>query len=216
VSRVEDHDGLLTDEEVDLHLFFSGGPGQSRMFTRIVARKEYFEGTTYDLHFGALTFNARPTGDLQLEMRTYYGDAIDYDNSRAARILQLGPEVTFAFGRRLHLNVDHTLERLDVLGGQRLYTANLTQMRLVHQFSLRTFARAIVQYEHISRDPALYLDPVDRVERNVLAQLLFSYKVNPQTLVFVGYSENRTTEDYTDLTLNDRTVFFKIGYAWLM
>jgi hypothetical protein len=216
VSRIEDHEGLLTDQEVDLHLFFAGGPGQSQMFARVAARTEYFDGTTYDLSYGSLNFGFRPTGDLELEMRTYLGDAIDYDNSRAGRILRVGPEATLAFGRGLHLSLDHTLERLDVLGGQRLYTANLTQVRLVQQFSLRTFARAIVQYEHISRDPALYLDPVDRVERNVLAQLLFSYKVNPQTLVFVGYSENRTTVDYTDLTLSDRTVFFKIGYAWLM
>jgi hypothetical protein len=214
--RIEDHDGRLTDQETDLHLFFAGGPGQSQLSTRVVARKEFFDGVTYDQSVGEASLSARPTGDLELALAGRYGDAVDYDNSRSGRMLRLRPLVTINFGRRLRLAVDHTLERLEVLGGRRLYTANLTQVRLVHQFSLRTFARAIVQYEHVSRDPALYLGAVDASERHLLAQLLFSYKVNPQTLVFVGYSENRTTEDYTDLTLNDRTVFFKLGYAWLL
>ena len=50
----------------------------------------------------------------------------------------------------------------------------------------------------------------------MLTQLLCSYKLNPQTLIFVGYSENRTTEDFLDLTQKDRRLFVKFGYAWVM
>jgi hypothetical protein len=143
------------------------------------------------------------------------GDAIDYDNSRAAKSFTTSPEITCYFGRRLNLSLDYVLERLTV-GGERLYSANLTQMRLVYQFSLRTLARAIVQYNRTSRDPSLYIEPVEPLERDLLTQLLFSYKVNPQTMIFVGYSDTRTTEDFLDLTLDSRTFFIKIGYAWLM
>jgi hypothetical protein len=55
--------------------------------------------------------------------------------------------------------------------------------------------------------------------RSLFTQLLFSYKVNPQTVVFLGYSDNRqgflTPElTRTDLTRSDRTFFLKLGYAW--
>ena len=35
-------------------------------------------------------------------------------------------------------------------------------------------------------------------------------------LVYVGYSDDRTTEDFIDLTQKDRTLFVKFGYAWVM
>jgi len=38
----------------------------------------------------------------------------------------------------------------------------------------------------ITRDPALYLASTHRL----LSQYLFSYKLNPQTVLLVGYSDN--------------------------
>jgi len=216
--RIEDQEGILTDRDVGLHMGLFG-PRQSQVFARIADREERFEGFTYDQTTGELFFEFHPTGDLRFEFFGRGGDAIDYDNAlpaspRPGDLLFASPEFDVRFGRRLHLSLDHAYERLDVDAG-RLYTANLTQMRLVYQFSLRTFARAIVQYEHVSRDPALYVETTDRVSRDLLTELLFSYKINPQTLVYVGYSEGRTTEDYVDLATRERSVFFKLGYAWL-
>jgi len=65
-------------------------------------------------------------------------------------------------------------------------------------------------------DPVLNPDGVQVHERELLTQLLYSYKINPQTLIYVGYSDNRTTEDFVDLTQKDRTLFIKLGYAWVM
>ena len=55
--------------------------------------------------------------------------------------------------------------------------------------------------------------------RTVFTQFLFSYTVNPQTVLFLGYSDNSTglltpELDRTDLTRTDRTFFLKLGYAW--
>ncbi len=44
-------------------------------------------------------------------------------------------------------------------------------------------------------------------------QFLFSYKVNPQTVVFLGYSDNQAGTQSFDLTRADRTFFAKVGYA---
>jgi len=213
--RIEDHDGVLTDQDLGIHTVLFG-PRQSILFARLARQKEFFDGTTYDKTSGEFSFNIRPTGDLGLSLAGRLGDAVDYDNSRAGRIVRLAPGIAYDFGRRLHLQLDHTRETLDVSGG-RLYQANLTQMRLVYQFTVRAFARAILQYNDTIRSADLYLDPVEPRTSELLSQLLFSYKVNPQTLVYIGYSDGRTTEDTVslDLTRKDRTIFFKIGYAWV-
>jgi hypothetical protein len=44
---------------------------------------------------------------------------------------------------------------------------------------------------------------------------LYSYKLNPQTVFFVGYSDSYVDDDSLgNLTAEDRTWFMKIGYAW--
>lgn len=39
-------------------------------------------------------------------------------------------------------------------------------------------------------------------------------KVNPRTVWFVGYTDNRMGTDEYVLTQQDRTFFTKVGYAW--
>ncbi|MEA2325436.1 MAG: hypothetical protein QOE68_395, partial [Thermoanaerobaculia bacterium] len=112
-------------------------------------------------------------------------------------------------------NLTHTVQRLDVAGG-RLYTANLTQSTIVYHFNIRTLARAIVQLSDVTRDPSLYRFSVDRKSKDLFTQFLFSYKINPQTVFYVGYSDSSFGDDRVDLKRADRTLFLKIGYAWLL
>jgi hypothetical protein len=92
----------------------------------------------------------------------------------------------------------------------------LTQLRAVYQVDIRTFVRAILQYTDIQRDPELYTFAVDSKTEQLFTQLLFSYKINPQTVFFLGYSDNREGDQRIDLTQRNRTVFVKIGYAWIL
>jgi hypothetical protein len=67
----------------------------------------------------------------------------------------------------------------------------------------------------VERNEALYIEEVDAHSRDVGRQLLYSYKLNPQTVFFLGYSDQYVDEDNLDgLTVSDRTWFMKIGYAW--
>ncbi|HNX50856.1 MAG TPA: hypothetical protein PKL08_11880, partial [Thermoanaerobaculaceae bacterium] len=101
--------------------------------------------------------------------------------------------------------------------GGRLYRANLLQAKTVYQLNTRSFVRLIVQYLDLRRNLDLYVDPPDGAkEREVYSQLMFSYKINPQTVFFLGYSDSRGEEDRIPMLLKSRTVFAKIGYAWLM
>lgn len=81
---------------------------------------------------------------------------------------------------------------------------------------VRTFVRAILQYTDISRDAEAYTFPVPGRTRRFFAQYLFSYKLNPQTVLFAGYSDNADAARGVDLRRTDRTFFLKLGYAWVL
>ena len=129
--------------------------------------------------------------------------------------------MTCYFGKHLKVLLDTTFEELTVDEG-RLYRAILNQLRLVYQFNVQTYVRAIIQHETINRssDPEInpdYSADEDQPDSEELfTQLLFAYKINPQTVLFLGYSDARDNEYRDDLILTDRTFFFKLGYAWVL
>ncbi len=211
-SRTEFIGGELSDEALGLVAAWQG-PRQSNASLRLAREQEYFAGATYEQDTQEIVFGIRPTGDFFFTLTGWFGDAIDYENARAADRVRLGPGVNYRFGRHLDMSLDHLLERLDAAGG-RLYDAELSQARVTYQFNVRTFLRAIVQHYKIDRNVELYLASVEEVERTLFTQLLFSYKLNPQTVLFLGYSDNHLGETGIDLTRTDRTLFVKLGYAW--
>jgi hypothetical protein len=79
------------------------------------------------------------------------------------------------------LRLGHTHKRLR-FGGADVYTANLSEGRILYHFSVR----AIVQYRLIERNAALYTGPVDERSEKLFTQFLFSYKVTPQTALSLG------------------------------
>jgi hypothetical protein len=218
-ERVEDHNGLLTDEAIEA-TFYAQGPYQSWLELEAARQKEYYDGTTFDKWTFHGFYNIRPTGDFTCSIGTRIGDQVDYEsppgNPRLGRVLRVFPGLTYD-RRHLRLQLDHTLEMFDLPEG-RLYRANLTQLRLAYHVTVRAFFRAILQYQALRSTPELYPDPsaVPEQSRTLSSQLLFSYKVNPQTVIFAGYSERRAGETGIVVTETNRTVFVKLGYAWVM
>jgi hypothetical protein len=172
-----------------------------------------YAGQQFDLgYFGVHTF-ARPTSDLGLGLAAIVGDGIDFTNVQPADRLELYPSIRYRFGRHLDGSRAHQFRQLDVAGG-RLFEANLTELRVVHQWTLRAFVRAILQYTTVDRDPALYPTGVEPEVADLFGQLLFSYKLNPETAVFVGYSSGHLDLDSSGLVETGNRVFFKLSYNW--
>jgi hypothetical protein len=210
---IEDHNGRLTDQIIRWFANFSG-PLQSYIATNISRNKEYFNGITYDITRGDLYAELKPSGSSAFQFYGQIGDEIDFANSQPADGVFLNPSVELKISRPINFQFNHTYQRLNVAGG-RLFTANLSQFRIVYQFNIRTFVRAILQYERISRNQDLYSFPVEAETDSLFTQFLFSYKINPQSVIFVGYSDNHLGLDRIDLIQTDRTFFLKIGYAFL-
>lgn len=214
IARNQDQDGDLLDEGAQM--WFEGqGPLESSFHFELGRQTEVYEGVRFEnMVVPFLSFRMRPSASFRFHVTAVVGDWIDFANVQPADRLRLRGEFDFNLGRHFGLEIEYLYSTLDVAGG-RLYEAKVPQMAAIWQFNTRTFVRAIVQYTDVSRNPELYEDEVEGLERDFFTQLLFSYKVNPQTVAFVGYSEgSQQTSDF-QMTTTNRAVFVKIGYAWL-
>jgi len=217
-SRTEDLDGNLTDERIQLLGGYSG-PMQSNVNVALAIRKELYAETLFeDLGAAFIGFEIRPSGMATPGFGSELSETVDYAAGQEGTQLTAGPRAELKLGRHLNLNLQHSYRRL-ARDGDQAFTANLSQMRAVYNLNVRTFFRAIVQYQSIRRNPEKYHPAINRETSSLFTQFLFSYKVNPQTVLFLGYSDNAEgmlTSDFarTDLTRNQKTFFLKLGYAW--
>jgi len=211
--RTDDHDGRQTDENVEVFGTY-WGPKQSYLEVDVAQKQELYGPELYDLEQQRIYFRISPNGKTRLGFDGRFGDEIDYDNARLGKITMWNPLVQLRVGRRTNLQLNHLMQKLEVDQGT-VFDAGLSQMQMVYQFNVRTFVRAIVQYTDIDRDSALYRETVDPSEEDVFGQFLFSYKLNPQTVFFVGYTDSREALNERDLTQTGRTFFMKLGYALL-
>ncbi|HEV8631316.1 MAG TPA: DUF5916 domain-containing protein [Thermoanaerobaculia bacterium] len=217
--RSENHHGDLTDEGEYLFGTFLG-PWQSTAGLTLGREKTLFGARLYEgLDWWRVNLSAQPTGVVKLDLTARRGETIDFDNNRPADEVRLLPAVELKLGSHLNTQLSHSYHRLDVLGGKQLVSERLTQLRAVYNFNVRSFVRAILQYRDVQQNPALYVFPVRDQTQTLFSQLLFSYKLNPQTVLFVGYSDNSLGFEQAtrtvDLTRRDRTFFVKLGYAFL-
>jgi hypothetical protein len=189
------------------------GPKESHAVFRYRRLREAYLGQEYDQNYYYLHNCMSITSELHWGINFVFGDRIDYANARPGKRFQVSPNIQWSIGRNLHLSAGHTYERLSVDDG-RLYTANISQGTFVYQFNSRTFVRAILQYVDYDYAADLYSFEIDPRYRHLFSQFLFSYKINPQTMLFLGYSDDYLGAYEYGLTQADRTFFVKIGYAW--
>jgi hypothetical protein len=210
-SARTDHDWTLTDRSAELNAFWLG-PAQTSVLLQGFQDRERLADVDHDLTRGRFTFQTQPWGSGRLALVAEAGEELDVANNRTAANLQLTPSAQLYLGRRLNLNLQHDFQRLSA-EGTRIFTVNLLQTRLVYHLNLRTFVRAIVQYQHVDRNPAAFAFPVEATSSSVFTQLLVAYKLNPQTVAFIGYSDSHRATDAIELTRANRTFFVKLGYA---
>ncbi len=214
-STKDDKDGELLDRDMTLFLQYEG-PLQSVVRVRLLPNEESFLGNTFDNYRQDLLLSIRPNGHLGVDLFLRGGEVIDFTNVRQVEFVQIQPSFDFRIGRHIFGEFDHNHQEFKV-HDQRYLTADLTQATLRYHLNVRTFVRAILQYRNVERDLALFRPgiPLQPKDENFFSQLLFSYKLNPQTVLLAGYSDNYLGTQQIDLTQQDRTFFLKLGYAVL-
>jgi hypothetical protein len=226
VGRIQDLDGSLSEQDATLFAGFNG-PRQSQVNAFLTRRDEVYvedpfggvaEGETFHLVSAGADGEIRPSGVATLNLSASVGEAVDYANGRKGMQLTLRPRAELKLGRNLNLGLQHVYQRLEHEGTW-TFVANLTQVRAVYNFGVRSFVRGILQFQDVDRHLAEYADPVNPETQTLFTQFLFSYKVNPQTVFFLGYSDSSLgmldpERVRTEMARRSRAFFLKLGYAW--
>ncbi|MFY9550110.1 MAG: DUF5916 domain-containing protein [Thermoanaerobaculia bacterium] len=120
-----------------------------------------------------------------------------------------------------HLGLDLVAERQwidETVDGRkgRLFTALVARAKAIYVFNSRMLVRVIGQYVETTRDPTLWTIPVAAKDGAFAGSALFSYKLNWQTVLFVGYGDNRALVEDGSFALQpaDRQFFLKVSYAF--
>ncbi len=214
LRHVSEHDGDLLVQDATATFTYIG-PMQSHAIVRVGRAREAWNGRTYDLTEIVVHNCMKPGGDTHVYANVTAGDRIDYDGDRPGRRLRLEGGVVRDFGRYLQLDLGLMRERMRVDAGT-LFTATLGNATVSYQLSPRTQLRSVFQYSDVERNPLLHADGVEARQRRLFTQLLFSYMVQPQTVLFVGYSDTARGTGAYGLTRSDRTLFVKVGYALMV
>jgi hypothetical protein len=199
----------------DLVLTYQG-PHQTTVVLGVAPNQEYYRGTTYHNFRESFTGSIQATRDLFLRMSVRWGEQIDFTNARAANFVTYSPSVELNLGRHLQAAVDYDRQIFETKEGRRVFAVDLPQARLIYHFTNRLFVRSILQYQSVTRDPNVYVSRVDHYNRELLTQLLLSYRLNAQTVFLAGYSDNyENLHGAPGVTQLNRAVFVKLAYAWL-
>jgi hypothetical protein len=225
-ARVFTYDEYSIDEDDDiLTRVVAGGldlRGQRNFALRLQARAEDLQvaGRLLSQTQGRLRLRVTPSGAVaNLIATAYVGSAIDFDNAREGDGWGAALETVLRSTKHLELRLDAARDALDVddplLGSGRLFTADVLRARLVWTFTPSFFARAIVQLESVDRDPALYTFAVDAEDENLDGSLLLAYKLDWQSVIYLGFGDSRTflTESGRREKAG-REIFLKLSYAF--
>ena len=149
----------------------------------------------------------------------FIGQEIDFDNARTGRGANVNLRATLRPTDHLELRFNEARRFLDVdapAGGRaRLFTASVDRLRATYTFTARAFLRVIGQYVATKRDPRLYAAEIAAKDGAFSGSALFAYKLNWQTVLFLGYGDNRELDGAGEhLGPVERQFFVKLSYAF--
>ncbi|WP_157601464.1 carbohydrate binding family 9 domain-containing protein [Pseudoalteromonas porphyrae] len=207
-------DGRLLEEEYEAVVELNGQL-QSFLQFGLTHRNENYYDEFYNQNIGFVYGGFNPTNDIRLTLYSEFGSKIDYSNEQLGELLAIEPEFTWDINDHWQVQLEHSYSRLNAQNGERIYTANQTDLRIYYKFNMRSMLKLVMQFEDIDRNKEAYYYAVNQTNRELGNQLIYSYKINAQTLFYLGYSDKGYQNDsLKSLERNQRTFFTKLSYAW--
>ena len=218
----EDQDGSVLTRRASAG---AGMDGQLNSFIRVeLNRDDLKTGSRMFTRFRPyVTVQANPGRILNsFSLEAYVGDEIDFTNHRKGDGTTLLGSFTVRPDYRLELRANASTRWLHVddpaLGEGRLFLAQIERLRASFSFNSRSFVRLIGQHIETTRDTSLYLATLrpsyPAKTESFSLSALFAYKLNWQTVFYLGYGDNREFAEITDkLEPFERQAFAKVSYA---
>ncbi|MBE0361660.1 hypothetical protein PALI_b0663 [Pseudoalteromonas aliena SW19] len=206
--------GDLLEEEHEGFLSFKGQK-QSTFEIGFVHRYENYNNSFYNQNIGYIYTTFKPNKDLMVSLYAEYASRIDYANEQLGDVLNTQTQVVWDINDHWQLDVKHKYSQLDNPQNERVFTANLIDFRLYYKFNMRSMLKLILQFEDIDKNKDAYFYQVSRTNKDYGSQLVYSYKINAQTLFYLGYSDKGYQDDKLNSVERDKRTFFtKVSYAW--
>jgi hypothetical protein len=146
------------------------------------------------------------------------GQEVDFANSRRGHGPSNELHLTLQATNHLAFDMSATFRSLhvdDATGvSRRLFKAQVSRVKGTYTFNARMFARGIVQYVSTHNDPSLFLRPVPDKSGSLEGSALLAYKLNWQSVMFIGYGDTRELSERDRLEQQDRQFFVKLSYAF--
>jgi hypothetical protein len=162
----------------------------------------------YNLQFSPSRLVARIAVDGRV------GDEVDFANARAAEGTTVNLSAQINATDHLELGLLQNQRWLTAAdAGGRVFTARVSRVRGTYTFTAKAFARVIGQYVATTRNPSLYVSTVSPRSGAFSGSALIAYKINWQSVLFVGYGDERELADRDELVKTSRQFFVKLSYA---
>ena len=174
------------------------------------ARKESWEGETFDLKQFGVYGEIQLTRWLQLGGGLAYANKINYEAQPAYRGNGYDGEFFLVIQPNDNLNQSFSFFHSDLFNGrEKMYDVNIFYSHTTYQFSRHLFVRVVVQH--------------DSYEKRMLTDFLASFTLIPGTVFHIGYGglyEGREWQDgkwvyrQGNLINSKRSFFLKVSYLW--
>ncbi len=211
----EDSSGRLLRSRVVPKLSFDGAHNSYGEISYKVERIRSGE-KIFDRRYVEYYSEISPSRSLgQISLSGFVGDDVDFANSRLGTGGTVKLTSVLRPGQHLDLQLSATRRWLDVDSG-RFLTADLARIRANYNFNSRTFLRLIGEEIRTTVENSRRPEPGTGTERSkdLTGSALLGYKLNWQTVLFVGFGDARTLDDRGDLAPVARQAFFKVSYAF--
>ena len=146
------------------------------------------------------------------------GDQVDFANDRLGDGATVNLSSTLRPTDHLEVQLNTSRRWLDVTTDEglsgRLFSADVARLKATYTFNSQAWLRLIGQWVDTERRPDLYTFDVDDGNASFAASAVFAYKLNWQTVLFVGYSDSRLEDELDSLQPADRRLFTKVSYAF--
>ena len=207
---------LAFDEQRDLHgntIFRQWAPGflalgvkNLQLNVEAHPKEQIFVGDklldqTYAIWFAQIDPHRRWP---RIVLQGRFGQGIDFGSGRVGNQTNFTAASTIRPHDKVTFDVNASREWLDAQG-ERVYTVTIERLKTTYSFSAKSLVRVIGQYVDTNT-------PFGH-SGSFLGSVLYSYKLNWQTVLFAGYGDDRVLNPNADLLRADRSFFFKVSYA---
>ena len=152
-----------------------------------------------------------------LEVRGTVGEDIDFVQTRLGRGATVNLSADFNPTQHLSLSFVQNQRWLHIGNAAgstgRLFLARVSRVRATYTFTANSYVRVVSQYTSTVREPSLYRAAVRSRSGALSGSALFAYKLNWQSVLFVGYGDDRELSERQTLESASRQFFVKVSYA---